>query len=393
MTSPIENHFAGMAPRQILDWIAATEVFRHAEEHVLQRLAGASAIIRLPAGATLFSKGDQALAVYIVAEGLMSVHIDGHELSELGTGSLFGEYALVDELPRSASVVAKTNAILIELVKKEFMEVLKADNRLCFAVIKLMISRHRRMNELEEKLASSFSEIQQQNSELMQLNAEKNLLIDLVAHDLRNPLTSSKCAVEMLRDNSSGLSSDQLDYIRLIENALVRMKNIVNQILDTEVIEARQLKVAWQMVDFASVLKEVTEGLQSFAQQKNIAIITLAESATARSDRSFLAQIFDNLISNAIKYSPLGSAIVVRLSRNPAFIRFEVQDQGPGITADELPTLFTRYQRCSVKPTAGETALGLGLSIVKKLVTALNGEVFCESKPGEGSRFVAIIPA
>lgn len=389
----MDDNSADTAPRQVQDWIAGTEVFRHAEEDVLQRLAMSSATLRLPEGATLFSKGDEALAMYVVAEGLMSVHIDGHELSELGKGSLFGEYSLVDELPRSASVVAKSDVILIELKKKEFMEVLKADNRLCLAVIKLMISRHRRMNELEERLASSFSEIQKQNSELMQLNAEKNLLIDLVAHDLRNPLTSSKCAVEMLRDNSSGLSADQTDYIRLIENALVRMKNIVNQILDTEVIEARQLKVAWQMVDFATVLKEVTEGLQSFAQQKNIAIITLAESTSVRSDKSFIAQIFDNLISNAIKYSPIGSAIVVRLSKNPTFIRFEVQDQGPGIAADELPILFNRYQRCSVKPTAGETSLGLGLSIVKKLITALNGEVFCESKPGEGSRFIAIIPA
>lgn len=376
----------------IAQLIGRAEVLQEASDDVLNQLASAARVVKLEAGQMLFDKGDEAVSMFIVVSGKISVHIESYELSELGEGSLIGEYALVDDLPRSAAVTAKSDTIMIELPKSAFLRILHYDNRFCLAVMKMMIRRSRRMNELEEKLASSFKEIQKQNGELIQLNNEKNMLIDLVAHDLRNPLTSSRCAVEMLRDDSNALSPDQSDSVRLIDNALARMRNIVNQILDTEVIESRQLKVNRQKLDFAQVLKEVTDGLQSFAQQKNIAVVTMAETAPGMSDRGFVAQIFDNLISNAIKYSPTGSVIMLRLSMNPGFVRFEVQDQGPGIAPEELPRLFNRYHRGAAGPTGGESSVGLGLSIVKKLVTVLQGEVFCESTPGAGSRFIVVFP-
>lgn len=378
---------------QLGQWIAAAEVFSGADAGVLDQLSGAARVLSLDARQVLFEKGDEAHSMFIVAQGVVSVHIDQYELSELKPGSLIGEYALVDDNPRSATVTAKVNTLLVEIPKREFLSILQNNTLFCFAVMKMMIRRSRRMNELEEKLASSFSEIQLRNAELLQLNTEKNALIDLVAHDLRNPLTSSRCAVEMLRDDPAGLSTDQADCVRLIDNALGRMRNIVNQILDVEVIESHQLRVNLQPIDFSLILKEVTDGLMGFAQQKGIAIVSVGKQVTGVSDRSFVTQIFDNLISNAIKYSPFGAAIVLNLSANPGIIRFEVQDQGPGIDPAELPTLFSRYQRGKVNPTAGESSLGLGLSIVKKLVTVLHGEVLCESSPGKGSRFVVLFPA
>ncbi|MDD2965402.1 MAG: ATP-binding protein [Bacteroidales bacterium] len=378
---------------QLGQWIADAEVFSGADAGVLDQLSGAARVLSLDARQVLFEKGDEAHSMFIVAQGVVSVHIDQYELSELKPGSLIGEYALVDDNPRSATVTAKVNTLLVEIPKREFLSILQNNTLFCFAVMKMMIRRSRRMNELEEKLASSFNEIQLRNAELLQLNTEKNALIDLVAHDLRNPLTSSRCAVEMLRDDPAGLSTDQADCVRLIDNALGRMRNIVNQILDVEVIESHQLRVNLQPIDFSLILKEVTDGLMGFAQQKGIAIVSVGKQVTGVSDRSFVTQIFDNLISNAIKYSPFGAAIVLILSANPGIIRFEVQDQGPGIDPAELPTLFSRYQRGKVNPTAGESSLGLGLSIVKKLVTVLHGEVLCESSPGKGSRFVVLFPA
>lgn len=378
---------------QLGQWIAAAEVFSGADAGVLDQLSVAARVLSLDARQVLFEKGDEAHSMFIVAKGVVSVHIEQYELSELKPGSLIGEYALVDDNARSATVTAKVNTLLVEIPKREFLSILQNNTLFCFAVMKMMIRRSRRMNELEEKLASSFSEIQLRNAKLLQLNTEKNALIDLVAHDLRNPLTSSRCAVEMLRDDPAGLSTDQADCVRLIDNALGRMRNIVNQILDVEVIESHQLRVNLQPIDFGLILKEVTDGLMGFAQQKGIAIVSVGKQVTGVSDRSFVTQIFDNLISNAIKYSPFGAAIVLNLSANPGIIRFEVQDQGPGIDPAELPTLFSRYQRGKVNPTAGESSLGLGLSIVKKLVTVLHGEVLCESSPGKGSRFVVLFPA
>jgi len=98
-------------------------------------------------------------------------------------------------------------------------------------------------------------------------------------------------------------------------------------------------------------------------------------------------------VSNAVKYSPPGKNIHVRLKKLPEVIRCEVQDEGPGLSAEDQKKLFGKFARLSAKPTGGEHATGLGLSIVKKLVEAMNGQVWCESEPGEGAKFVVQLPA
>ena len=97
-------------------------------------------------------------------------------------------------------------------------------------------------------------------------------------------------------------------------------------------------------------------------------------------------------MSNAVKYSPPGKNIHVRLKKLPEVIRCEVQDEGPGLSAEDQKKLFGKFARLSAKPTGGEHATGLGLSIVKKLVEAMNGQVWCESEPGEGAKFVVQLP-
>lgn len=111
-------------------------------------------------------------------------------------------------------------------------------------------------------------------------------------------------------------------------------------------------------------------------------------------DKDLVYQVFDNLISNAIKYSPVdqNKNIYVCLTTDETVVRCEVQDEGPGLSDDDQQKLFNKFQRLSAKPTAGEHSTGLGLFIVKKLVEAQHGRVWCESELGDGANFITEFP-
>jgi signal transduction histidine kinase len=103
-------------------------------------------------------------------------------------------------------------------------------------------------------------------------------------------------------------------------------------------------------------------------------------------------EIFDNLVSNAVKYSPQGRNIYVRVARQAENVLIAVQDEGPGLSEDDKAKLFGKFTRLSARPTAGEHSTGLGLSIVKRMVEAMNGKVWCESELGKGATFIVELP-
>jgi signal transduction histidine kinase len=144
----------------------------------------------------------------------------------------------------------------------------------------------------------------------------------------------------------------------------------------------------------------VVEQLRASAEKKSIALHlkTSRDAVLVQADRNALVQIAENLISNAIKYSPHGKNVVVGVLESDAtngvdtLLRIEVKDEGPGISDKDKKKLFGKFVRLSAQPTGGEHSTGLGLSIVKKLVEAMQGRVWCESAQGEGATFVVELP-
>jgi two-component system sensor histidine kinase/response regulator len=133
---------------------------------------------------------------------------------------------------------------------------------------------------------------------------------------------------------------------------------------------------------------------QESARQKKIKIQTdfPAEAIIALADFAALDQILDNLISNAIKFSPSGNQIFVSVRPSGKHAECVIRDEGPGFTAEDKTRMFRRYGRLSAHPTGGEPSTGLGLSIVHKLVRAMDGELICESNPGQGAVFTIRLP-
>jgi signal transduction histidine kinase len=118
-----------------------------------------------------------------------------------------------------------------------------------------------------------------------------------------------------------------------------------------------------------------------------------ADLPEAYGDVGAVTQILDNILSNAIKYSPPFTHVDVLVTSRDGAVLMEVQDQGPGFSSEDMQRLYQKFARLSAQPTAGESSTGLGLSIVKKLVEAMNGTVRCESQSGEGARFTITLPA
>jgi len=154
------------------------------------------------------------------------------------------------------------------------------------------------------------------------------------------------------------------------------------------------MKINLQHVDMLLVLQKVVDEYRKKAATKNITLHFTPEQDRyfAHVDLNTVHQILDNLVSNAVKYSPLGKGIFIRMTEREQQICIEIQDEGQGISLDDQVKLFGKFTRLTAKPTGGEHSTGLGLFIVKKLISILNGHISCESRLGQGATFTVTFP-
>jgi signal transduction histidine kinase len=227
---------------------------------------------------------------------------------------------------------------------------------------------------------------------LRELNDEKNEFMGIAAHDLRNPLSAIKGYAEMVMEDAQDLSHRELEENgRRIQDTAARMAEMVQNLLDANRIERGEMQLNLAPADLGPALRSVveTQRPRATAKQQTIHLEGDTTPAAVLVDVSVAVQVLENLVSNAVKYSPPGRNIHVRLKKLPDAVRCEVQDEGPGLSAEDQKKLFGKFARLSAKPTGGEHSTGLGLSIVKKMVEAMNGKVWCESELGHGAKFIA----
>ena len=248
-----------------------------------------------------------------------------------------------------------------------------------YRLVRLKIKTNRSLSAKNEQ-------IQQQIQELNALNMEKNEMIGIVAHDLKNPLTSALSVSGLL--SKEKITEDQREYLVLLKKSLNRMNNLVSKILEIKVLESSSFKTNYSELDLRQVTEQVISALKIQSDNKQIHIVSDLDEVHATLDRSLIVQIIDNLLSNAIKFSNHNTKVRVRLKDVDHTIRFEIDDEGPGILEEDKSKLFLRFQKLHARPTDGESSTGLGLSIVKKYVEAMEGKVWCESEAGKGSTFI-----
>lgn len=247
------------------------------------------------------------------------------------------------------------------------------------------------------KIEGANAALRDNNAQLETLNSEKNEFLGIAAHDLKNPLGPIKMIGKLMENDADSLDPQEIREIgRSITTSAQQMFDIITNLLDINRIEQGKVVLNPAVFDLLQPVRDLMDQYRARAEAKQISIqMKSVPELPAFADINATRQVLDNLISNAIKYSPFGKTILIRLKNlsEAGVVRCEVQDEGPGIAPDEMSKLFGKFARLSAQPTGGEHSTGLGLSIVKRLVEAMNGKVWCESVQGRGATFIVEIPA
>jgi signal transduction histidine kinase len=249
-------------------------------------------------------------------------------------------------------------------------------------------------NELIRDITRSNDELARLNKQEVALREEKDRFLGMAAHDLRSPLNAIIALADILKLDSENQDEDHKEYVDYIIESANQMNTLINNFLDVHRNEEGKKQVKPEKVDISSLLKALLFKFENRAKQKDISIALdyQLDSDFVITDKSIFSQVVDNLISNAVKFSPKGKNVFVRLKKSDTGFNLEVEDEGYGIKESEKSKLFRKYQTLSVRPTGGEKSVGLGLSIVYDQMTLIGGEITCESKEGEGATFIARFP-
>ncbi len=244
-----------------------------------------------------------------------------------------------------------------------------------------------------EALSVANDRLQEQNQQLEGLNMEKNEIINIVSHDLKNPIGAVRGLAELVQSDFAE-PKQVPDIMGQIIQTSDRMLELVRNLLDVNRLESGMVQLNQYSFDIEPLISTTLALFQVQAAAKNITIHYSPEPVVhhAIADEQAVMQVLDNLISNAIKYSPFDKNVVIRLTSSSDAVRVEVQDEGQGISESDMTKLFGKFARLSARPTGGEHSTGLGLSIVKQMVEAMNGRVWCESEVGKGATFIVELP-
>jgi len=237
--------------------------------------------------------------------------------------------------------------------------------------------------------------LQRSNEKLEQLNAEKNRMIGIAAHDLRNPLATIKNAATFLGSGSQQIKTETRERLNaIIYDSSDYMIALLNTLLDVSTIEAGMLSLSLETIDLCEIVEQTVQFNAIIAQNKKIPIVleTGNDPVMINADPNKMHQVFNNLLSNATKYSFPNTKITVRLQQEENAAIVSVIDEGQGIPQEEQSKLFKPYSTTTTTPTAREGSAGLGLFIVAKIIEGHHGTITCESTKGEGATFRVSLP-
>jgi PAS domain S-box-containing protein len=221
----------------------------------------------------------------------------------------------------------------------------------------------------------------------------KGEFVSTVSHELRTPLTSIRGALGLL--SSGVLGPVQEKGQRMLQIAVSntdRLVRLINDILDLERVESGKVELTFAPVDANAVMVQASEGLQAMADQAGVRLVVVPSKETIRGDSDRIIQTLTNLLGNAIKFSLPGTTVTSSGTAGQADFVFVVEDQGRGVPADKLETIFDRFSQVDASDSRDKGGSGLGLAICQSIVNAHGGRIWAEKKEGSGSRFLFTIP-
>ena len=353
---------------------------------IMRETGGASPLVL--AGLGQFETSDEAggidrgalFAAVAAAEVGRPVRHEGLVCLFVKTGSgaeILVALATVDEL-------TETQASLVSVFSAKLA--IAFDNARLYDELRLANEElEARVARRTRELANANERLTAQSALLKRVNAFKNEILGTIAHDLKNPIAVILGRSEMLTSLGETLDEDlrerfakQVGHIR---NSAERMTRIVDMSIADALADALDITVERHRVDLAMIAATTTELTRPLAEKKDQTLTIAVEAPLCvAGDPDRLAEAVDNLVSNAMKYAPVGGAIRVEAARSGDHARVMVSDSGPGLNSQDSVRLFGRFQRLSAQPTGGESSTGLGLSIVRKIVELHQGDIVVEER-------------
>lgn len=233
----------------------------------------------------------------------------------------------------------------------------------------------------------------ERTTELLRVSKIKENVIDIVTHDVKNMLGGVLLQGEVLSKHADSLDVNKIqEYSQAIVGRIQDINMVLKDLLELRKLEEGMLNPHMEKENVKKIVHNIGEKNKLRADVKDIELVYNLEEVELVTDGILLTEVVENLVSNAIKFSPLGSAVTLSLSETTTHASIAVKDSGPGITNDDKKRLFTRFAKLSNRPTAGESSTGLGLAITKQLVGLIGGEIHCDSEIGKGTIFTVQLP-
>ena len=228
---------------------------------------------------------------------------------------------------------------------------------------------------------------------LKEANEFKKDVVGIIGHDLRNPINIILGFTEELKTKSL-LDNEANAYLEYIESATYQMKDLVDGLMNSALNDALDFELSFSEFNLIDIIDSIIFSFRKNLESKDQTLLfePNEKQIFIKADKHKIKEVLENLISNAIKYSQFGKSIKITTTRNDPAVEIEIIDEGQGFSKTDMTKIFGKYQKLSAKPTGNESSTGLGLYIVKKIISQHHGQILLESEVNKGSTFKIILP-
>ena len=392
---------------EIATFLKGIALFKDIPSDAFDDIAGKFSVQEYSCGEKIFLENTVAESLYIIVNGTVDVlkksldsAVNEEFLIERGSGDFFGEMSIMDDLPRSATIRAKSETVKVLILKKEdFIQMCQTYTCLAYAVAKRISATVREANYryvtiLEERnrvLEKAYTQLKNTQEEL--LNAERLSAIgkfaSIIIHDIKNPLTNIRAYAELLERKLGKIDGIDEFFFRgtsTIINEVDRLVAMTTELLDFSKGDSNLDK---EEVDFYEYLQTIAESMQGRAEKNNIQIKfePVKEKIFLFIDKQKMQRVFSNLVNNAIEAIGENGLINITLeNKDDGFVLWKIKDSGCGIPQKIASRIFEPFV------SGKSNGTGLGMSIVKSFVEKHGGSISVESNVGEGTEMIIFLP-
>jgi signal transduction histidine kinase len=351
-----------------------------------------SQVQNYPADTILCRENEIEDTFYIILEGEVEVskvinNTERRLLKTLTAGDFFGEMALIHNAPRSATVRSLTPLVTLEIRKEAFDRVLRNSATIAVAMVREISTRLRENDEMAiDDLRLRASELADAYQKMAEMEAARREFLTNISHQLRTPLTTAHGYLQMLQKNALP-EEKKPEILSTIARSIQQITTLVNDILFVQ--EMDLILDQFESVNMVEMAREVTRQYEEKARAANVKLHVKADLFVppVLGDPQNLERALVALVDNAIKFSPNGGDVEIRLRRKGEQVLISVKDEGIGIEPDKLPHIFDRFYHLDKVGNRLFEGLGLGLAITKQVIEQHKGQLTVESTPGQGSTF------